>query len=481
MRVGQVHSSETNHQFNSTLSPQKHTRSTIDSMSSYLEGATTPCVAKRRTPLEVICDMIECIKYFIRTKVQGCFESIMACLFKRSASSTREEEINIENLDDLLSSDSSSTDSLGAHEAHRHEEMQREDALYQTLPITDDDREKIRFIVHTLATANPFFMPTSELRQKGLEVSHVHPLRFLECIIMTPDLIDDIKIVKQRSFGIIWGQFTEELSEKFIRINESGMLLTHLNAFCRITRSDPRKIRECILRGQFKLMTELLTTETEQPFATPIPAAARQAPARRSSAARMSARASGPISPSPHVAALSSSLRSQAGCSLRESATTPAQPHARSTFSLAHLAMSDVHKQKLRRILTDVASNSAVSLLFQISSIRDDWKALKKVHPLRLLLEVFSDDAYVALLGQILSSGLKKPHFLTDFALTLQNGMSAEERIPYIEEFSDLMGASATEINMNIIVGGEYNWKNVIRYIYEIKQISMSNLESGDV
>lgn len=96
---------------------------------------------------------------------------------------------------------------------------------YQTLKeLSEQDKENIHFIFHTLANSWVFNPVT--VNTKGDAIQHVHPYKLLEHLFNTPQLKNDLKIIKK---GHLWNQIMQHFSNSFNKHNDS--LLYHLPNF----------------------------------------------------------------------------------------------------------------------------------------------------------------------------------------------------------------------------------------------------------
>ena len=109
--------------------------------------------------------------------------------------------------------------------------------LFSLLPITPEEKEKIRLIIHTLGTT---WLPVlvgqaSYLGRLGREIDHVHPLRFLERILLDNTLLGHLDTIHNTPF--VWTQFLEGLSGKLNR--ERAGLPAYIPGFARSMQIDP--------------------------------------------------------------------------------------------------------------------------------------------------------------------------------------------------------------------------------------------------
>ncbi|MBX7065653.1 MAG: hypothetical protein K1X28_00340 [Parachlamydiales bacterium] len=104
---------------------------------------------------------------------------------------------------------------------------------WQELACSEQDRANIYEIVSTVAEKNKLSLLFQQnyLREKGAQIAHVHPLRFLGVIFSNPHL--------KTCMFYIWDDyfkrtsFVTDLSAALTREADKGKLHPYLNDFCR--------------------------------------------------------------------------------------------------------------------------------------------------------------------------------------------------------------------------------------------------------
>ena len=539
------------------------------------ESATNAPIYHQRSPLQVFIDLFSCIQFFIVSKagklfhfIQSVFqheknETAPAPLTPPSALSRTQEPMVAREPESPSNSRAtqrrhvadeatfaspqrrSRSDEMAVALAQpqrreiplassailaRQDHTQEEDSAFHALIMSEEEQEKTKFIIQNLANTSALLMPAAELRRFGEDLKTVHPLKFLEHILISQDLSKNFHTMRTRSFGLVWSQFADEFAQKIGAIHRAGRLTVHLGAFARSIRRDLQIMQQMISSSNFRDFMDYLAdtvptidltnTHSDSPSLgseidsvssfTEEDAQGARAPMNppesfiSSQPRRALSDATTPVrqrenrltsdtepqSPS-RLLQNHPSLRSR-GASFGLSSISPMQsppfmsPRSRNLiygdageraaaaapqFNPMMLPMTEEHKQKLARLLADIANKSSANLLWNLFSLKADWTSLRDVHPLRLLCEVFHNPSHIANIARIIANDTRKGYFLSDFAETLKNGATAEQLAPYISEFSKQMGAPEGAIAAQIIVGGEYDWKHVIRYLMGIKQI----------
>lgn len=509
-----------------------------DSISSYppLEGE------EKRSPLKIVVDCLLCIRAVIWMQIRKIFSLFFYRKYPTPEASAPEGQSggrrphppvnDAENFfpDDFIPDSLSTIEEDDEEEASVHEQ----NLSLSQLNLNDEEKDHIVFIINTLAKESAFKMPTLELRRRGEALSHLHPFIYLKFVLCNVALFADFKVMKTRSFGIVWSQYADEFSGKLQDLHKLGVLLPYLKSFAQDTGRDYEVMKRMIETSAFRSFTDYLIEDPTSTVSTPssdhssasstsvpfsprkrelVPLTAVSSPPRSSAANGYSppstlerqqslrrqrtvkSRDVGPSSPqkrttiysgspvlSERPLSSSSTGRSPFSREATAAAQNPDDIESSAAQSLsrslnpADLLMPEIHKQKLAKIFEEVAHGSALNLIWQITSIKSDWSKLKEVHPLRLLLEVFNNPAHVANLSLILQSSMRKDYFMTDFALTLKAGATKEMLVPYIEEFCRQMGVEGQLISNYLMVGGEWDWKHVIKYILGKKQLEASSV-----
>lgn len=483
----------------------------LDSISSYRENAATATSGQTpaSSPLKVIIDLYQCIKFFLITSAQKLIQTLFSCLFTQKPIPVPQTAPTTSTIPNSrgqppgapsqpvtqpppIAVNTERPSPIGPTTATAPlDTAAAEDAAFKALERTAADEEHISFIVHALATT--LLLPATELEERGRATLHVHPLRFLEYVLKNPGLANDFTELQKRTTSVgffqgggitnmIWNEFTSKLADKLASHLRAGTLLAHVNAFARSTRVNPEEIRSRIAaQNWIGLIRDLIASVPSASVPTPAIANTTRPPTTLPTAiASVEAQGSTPPPPPPTVPPLSL----PGGDSFTSALETPEGPTARGitageSFSLTagpvaaqevldpiHLPMSDALKVKLRRVFNDIAHNSYGSLLWNIQSLRADWKELEGVHPFKLLLTVFKDPLLMTNLRTILAEPIKKEEFLNDFAKTLKHGARTDQLRAYLNSFATQMNAVLATLDGQVMTGRVNNWKHVIIYLF---------------
>ena len=102
----------------------------------------------------------------------------------------------------------------------RSEEAQ----LFFDLPLTDEDKKNIRYIVTTMAEKNviQLLLEKKTLEKKGDQIQPVHPLRFAGYVLTDPVLKRSMKVVSKNSFK--WDGFLTGYEKRLKEERRAGTL-----------------------------------------------------------------------------------------------------------------------------------------------------------------------------------------------------------------------------------------------------------------
>lgn len=103
--------------------------------------------------------------------------------------------------------------------------------LYERLPITPDEQQKISKIISTMAENNVFqlLFERKYLERLGQEVHHVHPVRFLGTIFSDPRLVNCMFEIHNSGFK--WGGFMDGISARLKEEIKAGNVNSYIPGF----------------------------------------------------------------------------------------------------------------------------------------------------------------------------------------------------------------------------------------------------------
>jgi hypothetical protein len=480
MSIQPISTTATSQSTNSEPLLRQVTPRIVDSLSTHPQTVrTAPSANNARSPLAKVCDFLNCINYFLLSAFHKIQRFFCPCLSKVTHSTPVASPTVIlpptsttpPPLQDPPAS------SLPSSPPTEHAE-ESEDLAFKNLALSEADKQNITYIVNTLARV--IFLPTEELRRRGDTIRHVHPFIFWEYVLNQQSLAEDMKVIKTRYSGIIWGQFTEDCIQKLQAMDEASLLAPHVNAFARSIQRDPRELRDLLSVSWLDFLNSLIDLRPQAlaPIAPGVSSIRRDRDSDSTATTASVGTAGGgpslmlPIGDHP---AASTGLIGTArlgepqpmGRVFSPQSSSPNRAPAQKT--IASLTITSAQKVMLTRLLTDISENYSFVLGLKVTFLRNDWRALQDVHPLRLLWEVFSNPSHIAKLDRILKSHLKRTHFLDDFAFTLKNGaMRVVDLHSYFEAFKTGMSIPAYSLE-RLRGGGRDEWRQLIKHLHSIK------------
>jgi len=113
--------------------------------------------------------------------------------------------------------------------------------LYETLPITVEEKQKIGRILSTMAENNVFklLFEKKYLERLGREVNHVHPVRFIGTVFSDPRLVHCMFQIRRSGFK--WDGFIDGFRERFmeeVRANNVDKYLPGLAKALNVSAED---------------------------------------------------------------------------------------------------------------------------------------------------------------------------------------------------------------------------------------------------
>ncbi len=289
---------------------------------------------------------------------------------------------------------------------------------FSSLPITPDEMRKIFQIVHRLGTTSPIFLlpHRATLEQLGREIEHVHPLKFLEYILLHSTLRTDLDAIRSNSW--IWPQFLQGLSRKLER--ERGPLASMLPGFARSLQIDPALIEPLLNSGQWERMVFLLL-DIKLGRISPSPMAAPPTivPAAPPTIV--------PAAPSPEPAA-----EPQVGA---EPPVEPPQPAAPQPTPWQQIALSDEHRTMIADLVRAHRNMGYWSVSWGNRHASSLWDRLDRAHPLCILVHIFTTPEVMADLKALWPYQLHRRYLVLELSALLEH-KPWEDYLPYIGDFS---------------------------------------------
>ena len=501
---------------NSKASPFRRTRphSTIDTITSIQEQRPSNTGSDNKSPIKMIIDMLDCIQYFIISQGKKLVRMVLRALQHITHSSSPFSQA----MRDIAGA-SSESESLPDPQPEvdgqliifeptevREARTNLEDQVFRGLRLTEEDVETINYIITTLATANAFNMPSTELREKGKTIRPIHPLKFLSYIFNTPAMLENLVIMKNRLMGIIWAQFIDEIGDKLTEAVSQGNFEQYIDAFSRSIHRDPIEVRRKIAEESWTKFIEFLLQRPVQDIAessdashslsdrdtshTP-PSSPLRTKLSREQLPRTRSQDHSETLQSP-ARGITRSMSMQQTPKIRSAPTGRTRHYSlenqeelefdpESTIQITDprlLPISSDQKESIENILATIANNNYFMLGIYTMTLRSKWSTLKDINALRILLELFNTTTNFTNLNLIMEDSLKKKHFLEDLIKVLVKTPSGS-LAPYIENFAHLMGVTSDSIDPFIMIGDAKSWKNLVKYIYSVQQLVETSEENS--
>lgn len=120
--------------------------------------------------------------------------------------------------------------------------------------------------------------------------------------------------------------------------------------------------------------------------------------------------------------------------------------------------LSNEEKQNIRYIITTLANNSAISLMFYQTSLKQAGKDISHVHPLKMLEFIFSDPVLKRDVKKI--NGLPWKRFVEDTAKSLQDSEERDNlKQEHIEDFCKAVAIPSAYLSPAV---ASHNWVQFI-------------------
>jgi len=300
---------------------------------------------------------------------------------------------------------------------------------FAALPITDQEREKIYTIVHTIGTSQGMMGWMTLLRQKstleqlGQEIQHVHPFKFLEYSLKHETLKKDMDSLSQGP--LTWRPFISGISEKMQR--ESATLAGCRIGLARSLNINLADIDPYLARSDWEGFVKFLIDVKNG----------------RKSSAWIEPNVPATSSAGSTTATLPASTTSDASTS-SAILMTPSP-----TVYLADLPFERGDEDILVDLMGRYSQNSRWRLLWNYSHLNLQWTHLGARHPLKLLAYLYSKPALMTQMGTIFEYYGTKAIFISSMTGQLSK-LSFVEIRPYIDEFAQVCNLDPNGVKQQI-------------------------------
>ena len=138
--------------------------------------------------------------------------------------------------------------------------------LYGDLPLTDEDAKIIHQIIEMIGSLNVLAIPfkTPLLIELGNKIQHVHPLKFLEKVLNTPQLkLSMIKVEDStvKWNGFLWGNSLDGSSgfkAKCNRETDQKNFAIYIDDFCKVVKAPVEKVRPFVEKKDWEGLVRFL-------------------------------------------------------------------------------------------------------------------------------------------------------------------------------------------------------------------------------
>ncbi|MFY7843388.1 MAG: hypothetical protein ACOVOR_05180 [Rhabdochlamydiaceae bacterium] len=112
------------------------------------------------------------------------------------------------------------------------------------LPMTDEDKSNIRYIVNTLGEKNLFkiALKKEKLERLGRKVRYIHPMKFLAFVLQDKKMRENLKKIKKNPFK--WYKFKEGFGEKMKEERKNHTLYPYVLDFSERLNVDSSKVKQ---------------------------------------------------------------------------------------------------------------------------------------------------------------------------------------------------------------------------------------------
>ena len=479
--------------------PIRRRHEAIDTISSRHEHANSRSQSENKSLFTRIIDFFDCVQHFCLSQIKKLIRTVLQALqhFTHSTSPLSETlrdlaGITVE-LEPLRSSIISPT--IVEHAPQTRDIIiateNLQDQLFECLRMTEEDMETINYILTTLATANAFNMPSTELREKGKAIQEVHPLKFLSYVINNSLMLTNLSMIKSRLWGIIWTQFIDDLSDKLTETVKGENFEQYIDAFSRSIRRDPHLVREKIAEGSWTKFIDFVTETTSRepsisshssvendlsdtPPSSPNGKMMPHFQSQLQQTAMINPKEQGPTLARHSIvqSALAAPTDIKGNLDVEDTQSNAAfDPESLTQITNPFLLpISAEQKETIEYLLSTVATTNHFLLSFYIIELKHKWKTLKDVNALRILIEIFTDTTNFSNLSLIMQDNLKRKHFLDDLIKVLSK-TTPGALAPYVVNFAKPMHVHEQTILPFIMIGDQRSWKNLVKYLYSVKQL----------
>ncbi len=128
------------------------------------------------------------------------------------------------------------------------------------------------------------------------------------------------------------------------------------------------------------------------------------------------------------------------------------------------LPCSETDKQNVHEIITTIAENGKLSLLFKQNELKALGSQINHLHPLKFLSAIFSNPVLKERMGQIFGDYFKRNAFMTEVAAGLNAEAEKGGLEPYIERFAKEVNVPAAQLRPFF---NNQDWEGLVEFLIQ--------------
>ncbi len=305
---------------------------------------------------------------------------------------------------------------------------------FSSLPINSEEKGKIFQIVHTLGTTSPLLLwpHQTTLERLGREIEHVHPLRFLEYILLHRTLRTDLHTI--RNSRLLWPRFLEGLANKLTR--ERQDLPTYMDGFAGSLQIPREGLEPFLQTENWEAMTTYL-----------ISAMSRRIPPLPMRTANASSNIPPRTTESPTLIA----------------PTTPVETPTTAPSPSLQMELSETEKITVANLIRLHKHVGYFSTVLGDGYVDSLWDSLNKIHPLSLLIHLFTNEELVIDLNLLWPYRLHRNYFVFKLVKILNRRPEADY-LPHLDIFAMTVQKDPIAITAQIYTR---DWNKLIKHLIE--------------
>lgn len=131
--------------------------------------------------------------------------------------------------------------------------------------------------------------------------------------------------------------------------------------------------------------------------------------------------------------------------------------------SYKDLICSDVNRMKIYELITTMADNGKISLLFNHQTrLKTLGVELEQVHPLKFLAVIFSNPQLKACMYKVFDDPFKRTEFVDGITPNMMRQLEKGKLLPFIADFAREVGRSDQEMRPYFHT---LNWDGLVTYL----------------